>query len=327
MRVSVIIPVYNTAHYLPDCLQSVLQQGVSSIEVICVDDGSTDKSASLLAESSTRDPRVRVISQPNAGQGAARNRAIAAAAGDYLLFVDSDDILVPGALRILLEQVRDADVIAFEHLTFTGKTPDIVTGNPTAKKVPREQLLRQMGVVWNKMVRRLWWIQQRLSFQEGVIYEDIPVHWKLVLLPSNITYLNSELYALRLHESSTTAYNRSSLRRLDSIHAFDMVGDFLNFSGQMSTYRQIYLERMLGNLAACYIEFRASNSQGQSIVEKIIRENLKVQLHSQGAMRGLKMAQVVALYAAQGNFPAQVAQAGVDALRRLRRFIRHLILR
>lgn len=90
-KVSVIIPVYNVERYLGECLDSVLGQTLKDIEVVCVDDGSTDDSPSILADSAARDPRLRVIRQANAGSGAARNRALDEAQGEAVVFMDPDD--------------------------------------------------------------------------------------------------------------------------------------------------------------------------------------------------------------------------------------------
>ena len=94
VQVSIIIPVYNAASWLGACLDSVLGQTLRNIEVICVDDGSTDGSAGILEACAARDPRVRVLRQPeNAGQGAARNRGLEESVGEYAYFMDADDEL------------------------------------------------------------------------------------------------------------------------------------------------------------------------------------------------------------------------------------------
>ena len=104
-KVSVVIPVYNAEQYLGECLDSVLGQSLKDIEVICVDDGSADGSAKVLADYAAKDARVRVLSQPNAGPGAARNRALDAATGENVVFMDTDDYYP--SCRVL-EMLHDA---------------------------------------------------------------------------------------------------------------------------------------------------------------------------------------------------------------------------
>ena len=97
-KVSVIIPVYNVEKYLGPCLDSILGQTLNNIEVICVDDGSTDRSLDILREYEKRDARVKVLTQPNTNAGAARNKGIQQARGEYLSFLDSDDHFDPTML-------------------------------------------------------------------------------------------------------------------------------------------------------------------------------------------------------------------------------------
>ena len=114
LKVSVVIPVYNTAEYLPQCLESVMNQTLREIEIICVNDGSTDDSPHILAEYALKDERIRIIHKENGGLVAARKTGVLAAAGKYVAFVDSDDWI-------------EADM--YEHLyqTAEGHQVDMVT--------------------------------------------------------------------------------------------------------------------------------------------------------------------------------------------------------
>lgn len=116
--VSVIIPVYNVEEYLADCLNSIRNQTLQDIEIICVDDGSTDSSLSILCQAAEEDPRVRVLVQKNSGLSAARNTGIQAAQGKYLYYIDSDDMLEPDALQFLIDTVEDNDL---DSILFGGK--------------------------------------------------------------------------------------------------------------------------------------------------------------------------------------------------------------
>ena len=116
--VSVIISVYNTEAYLADCLTSIRNQTLKDIEIICVDDGSTDSSLSILCQTAETDPRICVLVQKNSGLSAARNTGIQAARGKYLYYLDSDDMLEPDALQFLIDTVEDNDL---ECILFGGK--------------------------------------------------------------------------------------------------------------------------------------------------------------------------------------------------------------
>lgn len=116
--VSVIIPVYNVEEYLSDCLTSIQNQTLKDIEIICVDDGSTDSSLSILCQAAEEDPRLHIMVQKNSGLSAARNTGIQAARGKYLYYLDSDDMLEPDALQFLIDTVEDNDL---ECILFGGK--------------------------------------------------------------------------------------------------------------------------------------------------------------------------------------------------------------
>lgn len=109
-RISVIIPVYNTAEYLSACLDSALSQSLRETEFLCINDGSTDNSPEILKKYAQKDSRVRVLTQTNEGLSAARNLGIAEARGKYLCFLDSDDLILPGALQSMRRHPRSSSI-------------------------------------------------------------------------------------------------------------------------------------------------------------------------------------------------------------------------
>ena len=144
-QISVIIPVYNVERYLSACLDSVLNQEGCSLEVILIDDGSTDQSGRICDQYAAGDSRIKVIRQANAGAAAAKNAGLRIATGEYLAFADSDDFLEAGAYRYMLDQLRmhDADVIqcAFRNV-FTDRSEDVITLPDFAVYETKEYLTR-----------------------------------------------------------------------------------------------------------------------------------------------------------------------------------------
>ena len=122
--ISVIIPVYNTAEYLPRCLESVLNNTYRNLEVICINDGSKDNSIEVLNAYAQKDSRIRVIDQENAGVSAARNRGLDEVVGEYIAFVDSDDWIHRQYFEVLLASARDHDAqIAICNYTMLSHVP------------------------------------------------------------------------------------------------------------------------------------------------------------------------------------------------------------
>jgi len=117
VMISVVVPVYNVAKYLRRCIDSVLAQTCGDWEMVCVNDGSTDASRDILREYASRDSRIRIIDKQNAGVSAARNDGVAAARGEYVLFLDSDDFIHPQTLEITrhIAQETNADIVSFRH--------------------------------------------------------------------------------------------------------------------------------------------------------------------------------------------------------------------
>jgi len=113
--ISILVPVYNVERYLERCLKSIRTQSIGDIEIICVDDGSTDHSAEILVRNAEEDSRIRIITKPNGGLSSARNAGIDASAGSYLMFVDSDDILEDGACEKVVNAFNEhkADIVTF----------------------------------------------------------------------------------------------------------------------------------------------------------------------------------------------------------------------
>lgn len=119
-RVSIIVPVYNAEDYLSRCLDSILEQSLTSYEVLLVDDGSTDSSPLICDRYSATDPRFRTIHKSNGGVSSARNAGISLAKGEYLMFVDADDVLLPDALEMMFEGISGEDIIIGGYTTFIG---------------------------------------------------------------------------------------------------------------------------------------------------------------------------------------------------------------
>jgi glycosyltransferase involved in cell wall biosynthesis len=148
-EVSVVVPVYNVEQYLASCLDSALYQPGVDLEVVCVDDCGTDRSRQILEEYQARDPRIRIISHSeNRGLSAARNTGIENAKGDYVLFLDSDDLLNPGKLQLQVEVIRrdQADMVYFHTDLlwdrFPGDPSPSICSNPPESVLFNQELHR-----------------------------------------------------------------------------------------------------------------------------------------------------------------------------------------
>lgn len=218
--VSVIMPVYQAEAYLKQALDSVLAQDFRDFELICVDDGSTDGSPEILRSYAAKDPRVRVMTQRNLSAGAARNRGFDACTGEYVLFLDSDDVFMHDLIRRALKRARKtgADVTAFLFHRFTPE--GVITPLegfhrellPDGAKVfsyidcPDKIMSVITPVPWNKLFRADFLRENHLRFDEITSSNDLTFAALTSVTAERIAFLRTDLAAYRVgHEGTITS--------------------------------------------------------------------------------------------------------------------------
>ena len=205
--ISVIVPVFNMKDYLPECLDSLISQSFKDIELVLVDDGSTDPSGRICDEYAARDARIKVIHTRNAGLSAARNTGIDAAEGEWIMFVDSDDFVSPDFCRIPYETAvrENADMVIFQRINTDPDGKPIPRRNRPKKKpygVLSHEEAADYGetAAWNKLYRRS--LFKDIRFPEGRIYEDVCTTCMLMYEAEKIVLIPDRLYFYRYREDS-----------------------------------------------------------------------------------------------------------------------------
>ena len=208
-KLSVVVPFYNVEHYLGAALESVTRQTLRDLEVILVDDGSTDGSVVIAKDYVSRDRRFRLIEQANKGLGAARNAGIREATGEYLAFFDGDDLLDPHAYGLLTGSLEktgsDMATGDVRRLGATGLKKSRIHDGPFRKTVLRTHVSRlpvllQDRTAWNKVFRRSFWDAHGFEFPGGV-FEDGPVAIRAHVLASSVDVFHNVVYYWRLRDS------------------------------------------------------------------------------------------------------------------------------
>ena len=196
--ISFVVPVFNVRSYLRQCLDSILEDQSVPIELIAIDDRSTDGSADILAEYASRDTRVTVLTmERNAGQGPARNRGLTAATGDYVWFVDSDDWLADGIVAAVAARIAhaDPDVVVVDHVRAhwdgaVDRSVNRFSGAPEIFALHEwPAAIEILHTPWNKIIRRSLLLATGFEFKTGW-YEDVPFTYRVLLAADRITLLD-----------------------------------------------------------------------------------------------------------------------------------------
>ena len=226
--VSVIIPVYNGEKYLKECLDSVIRQSFSHWEMICINDGSTDGSLRILEDFARMDDRIRVLSQDNQGQSAARNAGMRCALGAYILFLDCDDRLMPDALERLTERAAEdqLDILYFDGETFFNDGLDTeekfagyrqvyhakITISGTLTGTEMFRTLYESGSyrvsVCMQLFRRTFLQETGMTFYPGILYEDNLFTMKTMTQAKRTGYCHQTFYMRRIRPNSIVTQSK-----------------------------------------------------------------------------------------------------------------------
>lgn len=233
IKTSVIIPVYNVEPYIRKCLDSVFAQTQKEIEVIVVNDGSTDGSMNIVNEYEKKNKNLRIIDQDNKGLGAARNVGLREATGKYVYFLDSDDWIIPKTLEMCYQyaeqdslQVVFFDAQAFWDKDYKIEGPDRGAGYDRRKVILDYNTIYKGYIFFEKYVRlgglvisvclqyteREFLLQNNIFFQEGILHEDLAYTFELTLAVKRLKYLPELLYRRRIRQGSITEDGKKEKR-------------------------------------------------------------------------------------------------------------------
>lgn len=289
--ISIVIPIYNAEKYLSMCLESILKQSYSELEIICVNDGSTDGSSDLLRTYANSDKRIKIIDKKNEGVSSARNTGIEKACGEYLLFVDADDWIEQDTCEKALAAMHnnEADVVMWSYVSEYGSSNSPKTIFPDNCVFERQEILNRLhrrfiGIVgeelehpeladaicpvWGKLYKRNLIIQSGASFidlAEIGTYEDGMFNLETFFYANKVVYLNQCLYH----------YRRSNTTSVTSTYREELFGLWQNLYQRMGQYIQeknlpaIYNEALQNRIALGVLGLTLNVSSAQkSFFEK-----------------------------------------------------------
>lgn len=254
-KISVIVPIYNVEKYLKECLKSIIKQTYKNLEIICIDDGSPDKSINILNEYSKIDSRILIRRQQNMGLSKTRNMGIKISTGKYLIFVDSDDWLPLDAIESLYKKIKreDSDIVIGGRITITvsKKKSFIPTGeniNFTFDKYLEYSMKKKefrpssCGKLYKKEIIEKY----KIEFPKGLLYEDMIFVFKYLYYCKKISILSKEVFYYR-YDRVDSIINTLQIKDLDSLKNVEKLEKFLKKNNRNDILEKEYFQKYIYN--------------------------------------------------------------------------------
>lgn len=244
IKVSIIVPVYNVEKYLETCLNTLVNQTLKDIEIIVINDGSTDNSQRIIDQYSKNFPNlIRAFNKPNSGVSDTRNFGIEQAKGEYIGFVDSDDYVETNMFELLYNEAKksNSDIVVchFNKISNKGKIDRVTLNNSymfgKSIKECKEILFSGKPFLWNKIFKRNLFIDSNIRFPIGQIYEDDAIIYNLVYLAKKVSLVNEALYYYRSDRKGTIT-NTCDIKIFDIFKSCNNIISFFKINNSFETY-------------------------------------------------------------------------------------------
>ena len=257
-KVSIIIPIYNPGEYFVKCLDSAINQTLTDIEIICIDDGSTDDSINLLEKYSKNDERFKIFHQENLGAGTARNKGIENANGEYIIFLDSDDWIENDMCERLYNHAKllDVDLVLFDVIWYHKNNKkelfkyfkdDEFNQDYDSFVFNRSLILDKivdpsLGVIWSKFYKISFLKDNNIKFSTYKIYNDVVFHFKTILSANKIAYYPHVFYHyIKVGQPSLQTSYRWGKYESTWFNVMMEVREFLFENNLMDEFKLIFL--------------------------------------------------------------------------------------
>lgn len=268
VKVSVIIPVYNVQDYLEETLNSILNQSLREIEILAINDGSTDKSFEILEIYRKKDRRIKIISQENQGQSIARNKGIDLSKGEYIYFMDSDDLIELNLLEdcYKLSILNKLDFLFFDALSFSenfekeklkdyvydreGLVEEVMSGKKYLEKLIIKENFKCPP--WLYFINSNFLKKNRLRFYPKIIHEDELFSYQLYLRANRVKYLNKKLFKRRVRLNSTMTSNKGEKNIIGYLTVVQELNKMRSGDNESSNLLKYQIKRILNAAVGVY---------------------------------------------------------------------------
>lgn len=249
---SIIVPIYNIENYIEKCVESLINQTYKNLEIILVDDGSTDSSGKICDKYIEKDNRIKTIHKENGGLSSARNSGIEVAVGDYVLFVDGDDFLSKNAVEILVKTLIEysCDILCFNAYQYKNEN---IIGNVITSKFDDIEESKKHAIInpaaWARAYKNSFLKKNHFYFKEGIIYEDLALIPGLSSYTENIRFIDDCLYYYVIRENSIMNITKFRENRDDKFIALQVLENIFKKNGSYEKYKNeieyLYIKHLL----------------------------------------------------------------------------------
>ncbi len=290
--VSITLSAYNVEEFIRGSLDCIVNQTLKDIEIICIDDGSTDNTLSILNEYAEHDNRIKVVAKPqNEGLAVARNESLALAKGKYIAFIDSDDLIDLDLFKLAYElaEKEKSDMVIWDYAIFYNDKDLVLNRNKPSQidKISvndKVSLLKRPAFTAIKLIRTDIVKKLNISFPKGLTRQDIPIHWILCTQLDNVSVLAKRLYYYRQQPNATT--HKTDRRLFDIASVMGIVESYLKDTNIFDNYKYTFLESQLNMLFGMYDKADKSiRSEALMIVKKKLGNDQWQYIHSKKPLR------------------------------------------
>ena len=295
--ISVIIPVYNVESYLRECVESVINQTYENLEIILVDDGSTDSSGEICDEYLDKDSRITVIHQKNGGLSAARNAGLDACEGDYVYFLDSDDYIDSNALSSLIDiaEKEKSDIVFFDAVSFADTDDFEVkqnyirknkynTGSGKAVFAEMTKNKEFHSAVPLLLLKKSFLTAKGLRFKEGILFEDMVFTYQALSLAKTVSQCAQSLYHRRYRKDSIMTSAKNQKHFSSCVEVYRLNADF---TINPDSVQESFVCRCAFNVFNVYEKLNKADKK--ACKNELVKFKKEIRTHNAHGNKALKM--------------------------------------
>ena len=276
IKYSFIVPVYNTEEYLEKCLDSLVKQSFKNFEIIIVNDGSPDNSKVIIEKYKSKHNNIKVVEQKNKGLSIARNNGVKKAAGEYIIFIDSDDYVDKNILKIVDKNIEDVDILRFQVILKQGEklnkyeeeSFEIINGKDAFEKISSYYFVEP---AWCYVFKKDYFVSNKYEFKKGIYHEDFALIPYVIYNASKVKSIKEALYYYIVREGSIIN-NKNYDKTLKK--AYDMLNAYIELKNKFNHKGNNYDNYFLSYISNCaVVKARELNKKERKEYIKILKEN------------------------------------------------------